>query len=189
MNRLTQRLQQARVIAAVRGPDELTCALASPVQVIFLLGGDLFSLPELVERVQRKNKLVFVHLDLIEGISRDAAGVKWIAQKIKPDGVLSTRASLLKISADEGLMTILRMFMVDGSSMATGERMVKSCSPNLVELMPGLVTRAIKMLGQQIAPPIIAGGMLELPRDVHAALEAGAVAASTSSEALWGLNI
>lgn len=160
-------------------------AIASPVSVIFLLGGDIFTLPQASEQVQQGGKKLFVHLDLMEGVSRDAAGVRWVARAVRPAGVLSTRSQLIRVAAEEGLATVLRVFMVDASSMETGERMVKGCAPDLVEVMPGVVTRAVRMLGERIAVPVIAGGMLELPRDVQAALDAGALAASTSKEALW----
>lgn len=185
MTDLVALLREAPVIAAVREKTQLSRALASPVRMVFLLGGDMFSLPDLVRTAREAGKPVFVHLDFVEGVSRDAAGVRLIARAIQPDGVLSTRAPLLKVASEEGLATVLRMFMVDSSSMETGERMVRNCSPNLVEVMPGLVTRAIQLLGERIAPPVIAGGMLELERDVRAALSAGALAASTSSEKLW----
>ena len=51
--------------------------------------------------------------------------------------------------------------------------------------MPGLVTRAIRRLSESVRQPVIAGGMLEAEQDVAAALNAGALAASTSSEILW----
>ena len=75
--------------------------------------------------------------------------------------------------------------MVDSSSLATGVRMAKSCEPTLIEVMPGLVTRALRRLSDSVGQPVIAGGMLEAAEDVEAALCAGALAASTSSENLW----
>ncbi len=180
-----ESLRHAPVIAAVRGREQLLCAVRSPVRAVFLLEGDLFTLPEMVQTAQAAGKLAFVHLDLVEGASRDAAGVRWIARTVRPTGVLSTRAPLLRTAAEEGLRTVLRIFLVDSSSMETGVRMIKSCAPDLVEVMPGLVTRAIGQLGRRIAQPVIAGGMMEREEDVKAALAAGALAASTSSEALW----
>lgn len=185
MQNLRSLLETSPIIAAARGGEQVSRALASPVKVVFVLGGDLFSLPEQVEQVQSAGKLAFVHLDLVEGISRDAAGVRWASRTLRPAGVLSTRPPLLRHAAEEGMLTVLRMFMVDSSSVETGVRMVKGCAPDLVEVMPGLVTRAIHWLGEHITQPVIAGGMLEKARDVEAALEAGALAASTSSEALW----
>lgn len=185
MGDLYSTLRGAPVIAAVRGRDQLLSAAQSPVRFIFLLGGDLFTLPELVKTAQEAGKLPFVHLDLVDGLSRDAAAVRWIARVAKPCGVLSTRGPLLRAAAEEGLRTVLRIFLVDSSSLETGVRMVKSCGPDLVEVMPGLVTRAITGLKHKIEPPVIAGGMMERAQDVSAALAAGVLAVSTSRQALW----
>lgn len=181
-------LRQSPVIAAVRRREQLDRALACPVRVVFLLGGDPGTLPEWVRRAREAERLVFVHMDLVEGFGHDAAGVKWLAKAARPTGVLSTRAPLLRFAADEGLDTVLRMFLVDSSSLSTGARMAKSCAPTLIEVMPGLVTRVIGRLSESVATPVIAGGMLEEKSDVEAALRAGALAASTSSEALWALG-
>ena len=185
MPNIIPTLAQSPVIAAVRTPSQLSRALLTPVQVIFLLGGDPDTLPALVQTAQSAQKLVFIHMDLVEGFSRDAAGVKWLARAARPSGILSTRAPILRAAADESLLTVLRVFMVDSSSLATGVRMAKSCEPTLIEVMPGLVTRAIRRLSDSVGQPVIAGGMLEAAEDVEAALGAGALAASTSSENLW----
>ena len=185
MPNIIPTLAQSPVIAAVRTPSQLSRALLTPVQVIFLLGGDPDTLPALVQTARSAQKLVFIHMDLVEGFSRDAAGVKWLARAVRPSGILSTRAPILRAAADESLLTVLRVFMVDSSSLATGVRMAKSCEPTLIEVMPGLVTRAIRRLSDSVGQPVIAGGMLEAAEDVEAALGAGALAASTSSENLW----
>lgn len=178
-------LNAAPVIAAVKGREMLLRAVQTPVAAVFLLGGDLFTLPEMVRLAHAGGKLCFVHLDLIDGLGRDAAGVKWLARTVRPAGVLSTRPPLLKVAVQEGMRTVLRIFLIDSSSLETGVRMAAGCSPDLVEVMPGLVFRAIRALSARIDAPVIAGGMMEHAEDVKAALSAGAMAVSTSSEALW----
>jgi len=178
-------LRDGPIIAAVRDVAALDRALASPVRIVFLLGGDVFGLPSQVQRAQRAGKRVYVHLDLVDGFSRAAAGVRMAARLLRPNGILSTRAPLVRAASEEGLHTVLRIFMVDSSSYETGERMIKSGNPGMIEVMPGLVSRAILRLRARIAQPVIAGGMMEDAQDVRAALNAGAAAVSTSSEALW----
>ena len=92
--------------------------------------------------------------------------MKWLARAAHPSGILSTRAPILRAAADESLLTVLRIFMVDSSSLATGVRMAKSCEPTLIEVMPGLVTRALRRLSDSVGQPVIAGGMLEAAEDV-----------------------
>ena len=92
MKELLEVLRRSPVIAAVRGQEALDAALASPVRIVFLLGGDPFTLPALTRRAREAGRPVFVHMDLVEGVGRDAAGVRWIARMVKPEGILSTRA-------------------------------------------------------------------------------------------------
>ena len=187
MPNITPTLTQSPIIAAVRTPAQLSRALLTPVQVIFLLGGDPETLPSLVQTARSAQKLVFVHMDLVEGFSRDAAGVKWLARAAHPSGILSTRAPILRAAADESLLTVLRIFMVDSSSLATGVRMAKSCEPTLIEVMPGLVPKAIVRLKEELRLPVIAGGMITERREVEEAIRAGALAVSTSAPELWRL--
>jgi len=177
-------LSDAPVIAAVRAPEQLQKACDARARVIFLLCGDLFTLPKMVETIRDAGKIPFVHLDLLDGVGRDAGGVRWVAHAVKPYGVLSTRVPLLKMASEQNVRTVLRMFLVDSSSVETGARMAKS-AVDMVEIMPGLVTRAIAALNVRINRPIIAGGMIERAADVERALKAGAVAVSTSEPSLW----
>jgi len=182
---LLAALSRSPVIAAVRGQAELARAVRSSARVVFLLGGDLFVLPSWVQAVREAGKIPFVHVDLVEGIGRDVAGVHVISRMVKPSGVISTRAPLLRAAADEELLTVLRIFLVDSSSMETGARMVKMAAPSLVEIMPGVATRAIARIRERIETPIIAGGMISDAADVSLARQSGALAVSTSCERLW----
>jgi len=185
MERKTETLREFPIIAAVREEETLRRAILTPVKAIFLLCGDPFTLPRWVQMVREAGKSPHVHLDLMEGYSRDAAGVRYLCKSAAPDGVMTTRAPLVRCAKDEGMCAVLRVFLVDSSSVATAERAIHSCNPDYVEVMPGLVTRGITALKDRIEHPVIAGGMLETRKDVEAVLAAGAVAASTSGEGLW----
>lgn len=182
-----QQFDSRRIIAAARDSGAVLRACASDVALIFLLGGDILSIEEDVRRIRQCGKQVFVHMDLIEGIARDSAGVRYLARRIAPDGVLSTKAQILRTASEEGLTTVQRIFLLDSSSMETGVRMVQTAQPDYVEVMPGLVPMAIERLRATLRQPIIAGGMITESNQVRVALGAGAVAVSTSSEALWKL--
>ena len=96
MQEILAALRAVPVIAAVRGAEQLAGALESRVGVVFLLGGDPASLPGRVRAALDAGKLAFVHMDLVEGFAHDAAGVRWLARAVRPTGVLSTRAPLLR---------------------------------------------------------------------------------------------
>lgn len=173
------------IIAAVRTRQQLECALTSPVAAIFLLGGSILTLPELVRVAREGKKRVFVHLDLLEGLGRDAAAVDWCAEQLCPDGMISTRAPLLRRAQDKGLVTIQRLFLMDSSSLNNGIRLLKANPPAMVEVLPGLVPRAIELVSREVGRPVIAGGMVTRTEEVAQALAAGALAVSTSEQGLW----
>ncbi|MBC8530932.1 glycerol-3-phosphate responsive antiterminator [Gehongia tenuis] len=173
------------VVAAVKDLAAAGRAAASPVRTVFILDGNILTLPDMVGVLQRGGKEVFIHMDLVGGIGRDEAGVRYVARILKPRGILTTRSSLVKCALDAGLVAVQRIFLVDSASLKSGIKQVSAAKPHLVEVMPGLVPRAISALSRELAQPIIAGGMIETLEDAAAALRAGARAISTTSETLW----
>jgi len=178
-------MEENPIIAAVRDINDIMFAVHSPVTTIFILGGDILSIDEMVSSVLNSGKIVFIHIDLVEGIGKDAAGIKYLARYIKPHGLISTRNHLLKLAAEEGLVTIQRMFLVDSTSFQSGIKMIHASQPDLVEVMPGLVPKAIQSLRNEIHQPVIAGGMITCKEDIIHALQGGALAVSTSNKKLW----
>ena len=94
--KLYDKLARSPVIAAVKDTNALEAALASPSEIIFLLCGNIFNLQEIVERANRCGKDIYVHVDLIEGFSRDAVSLRYIAEKVHPTGIISTKSSQIK---------------------------------------------------------------------------------------------
>lgn len=179
------------VIAAVRTMEDVRAAcMAAPAapMAVFLLGGDIQSLPGYIAMLREAGRVIFAHMDLIEGIGRDAAGVRYLST-LGVDGMISTRAPLIKAGHEAGLATIQRMFLVDSGSLETGVRLLRDSRADFVEVMPGLVPKAIAHLRERIAQPVIAGGMITVREDIDAALHAGAVGVSTSRRELWSVRL
>lgn len=65
--------------------------------------------------------------------------------------------------------------------------MIENSKPTFVEVLPGVIPKAIYKLSQNTQIPIIAGGMIESKEEVIEALGAGAVAISTSNSNLFSL--
>lgn len=178
-------LAQRPVIASARDLGQVERAAASQVPAIFLLGGSILTLKAMADCARTGGKRVFVHLDLLGGLGRDAAAVEWCAQQIRPDGMISTRAPLLKRAGELGIITIQRLFVMDSSSLRHGINLFRTYAPDMLEVLPGLVPKAIAQLRREVGKPIIAGGMITEPGEIAQALAAGAAGVSTSVEALW----
>lgn len=68
-------------------------------------------LPDQVYHFQKKGKEVFVHVDLISGIAcHTADGMKYVAEVIAPDGIISTRSQSIMQAKKCGLKTVQRVF-------------------------------------------------------------------------------
>jgi glycerol uptake operon antiterminator len=62
---------------------------------------------------------------------------------------------------------------------------IRIAKPDIVEIMPGVVSKKIKEFAQKVSTDILAGGLVEFKEDVDAAIEAGATAVSTADRELW----
>lgn len=172
------------VIAAVQS-DGFEAALQSPVQIIFHLGADLLSVADDIQRAHGLGKYIFIHLDLAEGIGKDRTGVKYLAQ-CGADGVISTKSQLIRYAKEQGLVTVQRFFALDSKGMESIEDVVRNTNPHLMEIMPGVIGKAIRRFSKGFIP-VIAGGLIQTKSEVTDALGDGASAVSTGKSELWYL--
>jgi glycerol uptake operon antiterminator len=179
-----EALENSPVIAAVKSREEARAAAESQVAVAFVLGGSILSLDDILTELEKGGKTVFLHMDLIEGIGRDEAGLGYAAAHWKPAGVITTRAPLVKAAREHGLLAIQRVFLLDSGSIRSGIQLINQCRPDFVEVMPGVIPKAIGQF-KTAGRPVIAGGMVTERGEVIEALKAGALAVSTSSRELW----
>ena len=56
---------------------------------------------------------------------------------------------------------------------------------DLIEVLPGIMPKIIKHIAGRAAVPVIAGGLISEKEDVMRALDAGAIAISTTNQAVW----
>lgn len=181
---LLECLECNPVIAAI-GQDGLQNALASPAQIIFHLNVELICVSDVIRQAHEAGKYIFIHLDLAEGIGKDRSGVRYLAQ-CGADGVISTKAQLIRYAKEEGLITVQRFFALDSKGMDSIEEMVKNTNPHLMEIMPGVIGKAIRRFSSG-SIPVIAGGLIQTKHEVTDALGCGATAVSTGKSDLWYL--
>ena len=121
--------------------------------------------------------------DLAEGLGKDRAGIQFCAQ-LGADGIISTRANLIRAARDLGLLTVQRFFALDSQGVDSIQELLDHSCPDLMEIMPGVIGKIIKRFSNAKAP-LIAGGLVETKDDVTTALKLGAFAVSTGIEDLW----
>ena len=178
-------LEDCPVIAAVKDETGLKECLYSESQIIFLLFGDICSVGRYVEIAKSAGKMVFVHMDLINGLGNKEVAVDFIREHTGVDGIISTKPQLVKRAKELGLFGILRIFVIESMAFGNIEKQCASLVPDAVEILPGLMPKIIKKLCSTVNVPIIAGGLISDKEDVMNALNAGAVAISVTNQRVW----
>ena len=172
------------IIAAVRSDADFELALSSEVQTVFLLKANIIEVEDLVLRAHQQGKLLFLHVDFVDGLSKDAAGVRYLSTK-GIDGIISTRTSIICAAKELGITCIQRFFMIDSRSVDTALESLKQSKADMIEIMPALAYKSITRMKHSVNAPIIAGGLIEFKEEIYHALNAGASMISTGKKELW----
>ena len=179
-------LEDHPIIAAIKDVDDLEQIPEDKIDVIFILRSRLSDLNEIIEKAMDLDVLVFLHIDMVKGIGKDKEAIRYLAQEIGIDGIMTTKSYLIKAAKKENLITIQRLFMLDSESLKTGVNIVKSTEPDLIEVLPGLVVPTmVDKLKEKLDIPLIAGGLVRNKDQVKEILDKDVAAISTSQKDLW----
>ena len=178
-------LSASPVIAAVKNEQQLRLALESDCETVFLLFGDLLNIGTLTRSVKEAGKTAIVHMDLINGLSAKEIAVDFIAKTTAADGIISTKPQLVKRGKELGLFTVLRVFVIDSKAFENISRDRIAVEPDVLEILPGIMPPVITRICELVSTPIIAGGLISQKKDILAALDAGAIAVSTTNQEMW----
>lgn len=181
------KVDENPIIAAVSNLENLDIALDSPCEIIFLLTGNIFNLKEIATKVRLKNKGLYIHIDSIDGFSKDTWGLEYIIKNIYPDGIITEKDNLIKLSKSMGVFTIQRLVIMDSNSLKFAIESIKRTRPNAIEILPGIMPKIIKKIIEDIKLPIISSGLISDKEDLEAVLHAGAIAVSSSKKSIWNL--
>ena len=128
------------VVAAVKDDAGLEKCIASDIGVVFVLYGDIVSIPGIVSRLNAAGKTVLVHMDLITGLAPKEVSVDFIHAKTSAAGIISTRSNLIEHAASLGMNTVLRYFMIDSIALRNVQRQSESkVQPDIVEILPAIL--------------------------------------------------
>ena|SRR5690625_63921 len=185
MNTLNYALSKNPIIASITDENDFQKALESKANIIILIQADINSLKSAVEQVAKTNKIVFVHMDLIKGLKRDESSIRFLAEQIGIDGIVTTHANLIRVAKNHNLLTIQRVFILDSASIDQGIRLINNAQPDAVEVLPGVVVPHISEQLAEIPQTIIAAGLINTKEEINHILKNGAEGISSSSSKLW----
>ncbi|MFD2045023.1 glycerol-3-phosphate responsive antiterminator [Ornithinibacillus salinisoli] len=173
------------VLPAIRNMKDFDQVLKSKHEAIVLLETRLSQLNSIVTYAKKNHKKVYLHFDLIQGLKADEYGMEFLVREIKPDGIISTRGNVIGLAKKHKLLAIQRMFLLDSIALENNLRLIEKSRPDCIEVLPGLIPSVIDQVHTESGLPIVAGGLIKTEADVIAALDAGAVAVTSSNSDLW----
>lgn len=182
-----EALEDSPIIAAIKDDDGLKKCITSDSHVVFILYGDIITIPEIVATVKASGKIAMVHLDLITGLSSKEIAVDFLKKYTQADGIITTKPALIKRAKELGFYTILRLFLIDSMAYENIDRQVKAAKPDLIEVLPALMPKIVSKVCKLSPTPVIAGGLVSDKEDVMALLQAGVISISSTNQDIWFL--
>ena len=169
------KIEASPIIAAVKNDSELERCLKTDVEVVFTLYGDVCTIPEITKK--------------IKAAGQNEISIDYIRDKTCADGIITTRANLIRHAKERGLAIVLRYFVLDSMAIDNIHKLALqgySSQPDVIEILPGtLVPKVVKRICAMSRVPVVAGGLIQDREDVMNMLDNGVIAISTSCPDVW----
>ena len=81
------------VIPEIINDEWLGALPESDCEIVYIVYGDICTIPEIVEKVKAAGKMAIVHMDLIVGLSSKEISVDFLKKYTKVDGIINKFAS------------------------------------------------------------------------------------------------
>ena len=179
------------ILLAISQMKDFEKFLQSPLDTCILMDFHINLLPSMMQAAHAAGKTVYLHADLLRGVSADEFGCEYLCQRLQADGIISTKPKVLEAARRNRVATILRLFLIDTKSLDKGAALIKNLQPDHVELLPGLACDAIADLKQRLQPvastqpqSFLCGGLIKTHAQITRCLEAGACAVTLSDRTL-----
>ncbi|MEQ6390144.1 glycerol-3-phosphate responsive antiterminator [Bacillaceae bacterium S4-13-58] len=173
------------VLPAIKRFKDFDHAMESKSTYVIFLDSRISQIGDLVKVVKEHNKKALVHVDLVRGLKADEYGMEFLLHEAKVDGVISTRTNVITVAKKHKILAIQRLFLLDSHAMESNLKLIDQIRPDYLEVLPGIAPKIIRDVKRKTSIPIIAGGLIQDETDIQNALNAGAIAVSTSLKKLW----
>src|SRR5699024_1850482 len=134
MTSINSLLKTNKVCAACK-PGNMATVYETDVSGAILMNGTLNYYINNVEELKVCPKPLFIHTDLIKGLSNDKEAIHFIAKDLQPAGIVSTKSGMIRTAKSEGLLTIMRIFLIDTSCLKNAIKHIIESKPDAIEIM------------------------------------------------------
>jgi glycerol uptake operon antiterminator len=180
-----EHFNNQKILPAANNIKEFEKLMETDFEYVILLNSHIAQLTALMKLARRHQKKVLLHVDLVQGLRSDEYGAEYLCQKVKPAGLISTRTPVIQMAKKRSLIAIQRIFLLDSHALNTSYRLIQSFQPDYIEVLPGIIPHIIREISDNTNVPILAGGLIRTVEEAREALQAGAVAITTSEQKIW----
>lgn len=186
LNVFFSAIERNPTIVAILDDAKYKLSFRSDSEVVFLLEANLSNLESRVKTLQEKGKLVFIHVDMIKGLSASPESLEYIRNLFDNTvGIISTKFNVIRKAKEENFITIYRGFLVDSKSKKIFiDNISNKLQVDAIEIMPGIIPKIVSEIRNVYKGIIICGGLITEKEEVYTLLQNGADAISTSSNSL-----
>lgn len=179
-------LERSRIIPAIRGPEFIAAAIASPALVVSLLYGNPMTLGDVVRKLRSAGKLPIANLDLLTGFAQDCDAVSLLV-RLGVAGVVSTHQSVLRAAYSQGIIAMQRTFAVDTIALRNITRSLHHFLPHAIELLPAVSAPLLMSSLRASHPdlPVVATGLVNSLQQIEELVQYGVTSVATSNSSLW----
>ncbi len=185
MINIREILERNPVVPAIKNEEKINEAIESSSEIVFVIMSNLLNIEKITTELKKAEKIVFIHVDMIEGLNNSNYALEYLIKTLNFDGIITTKHNMVAQAKKQNIPVIQRFFILDSFSFKNTITHIRDNKPNAVEILPGLMPKIIKRLCNLITIPVITGGLIEDKEDVMDALKGGAEGVSTTKEELW----
>lgn len=173
------------IIPGIKCDADIPVLLNSDLKIVFVLYGKVSNIADVVTQLKNAGKIVFVNIDMVDGFSSKNAAVDFMIQT-KADGIISSKASLLRYAKEMGLTTIHRFFVIDSAAYNSIGKQLEISHADFINIVPGW-DKIIAWTVAEHKKPVIAAGNVCDKQSVMESLNAGAIAICSTNHGVWEL--
>lgn len=172
------------IIPVFKARHECLKASMLKAEYVIIMDIHLSQLIEIVDILHRQQKKVLVHCDLIKGLKSDEYAIDYLINECHVEGIITVRSSLIDHIKKKKRIAIQRLFLIDTQSYIRSIELLQTIRPDYIEVLPGYSSKMITRIRNEIAIPVIAGGLIDTKEEWQLALSSGAIAITTSNTKL-----
>ena len=119
-----------RIVPAVTNMKDFEKFLESRLEYCVLMNLHISLMEQMLPMAKKKGKKVLVHLELIHGLSSDEYGCEYACQRLRVDGVISTKGKVVETAKKNKKLAVLRLFLIDTKSLEKGLNLCSTVQPD-----------------------------------------------------------